>query len=145
MLDIPPAEDPLLQYLTNSILKHGNRKRASRIVSRMLLWVHTFTRAPPLEIVREAVKTVSPSVRCMTHRHGAKNVSKPIALSEKQRTRFGVQWILEASTAKSGQTLEERLAREIVAVIQGSSKAVDKKKAVHHFAMVNRGNAETRV
>ncbi|KAI0267453.1 ribosomal protein S7 domain-containing protein [Gloeopeniophorella convolvens] len=145
VLDIPPAEDPLLQFMTNSIMRHGQRKRASRVVSRMLLWVHSLTRAPPLDIVRQAVLLGSPAVRSMSHSHGGKVVSRPIALSEKQRTRFAVKWILKASDKRPGQTLEERIAREIIGIIQGSSSVLDEKERAHTFAMVNRGNAETRV
>jgi small subunit ribosomal protein S7 len=138
ILDIPPAEDPLLQFMTNTIMRHGKRKRASRIVSRMLLWVHSLTRAPPLEIVREALLLAAPAVRSMSHTHGGKIVSRPIALSEKQRTRYAVKWILKASDNRSGQTLEERLAREIIATIQGTSSVLAEKERVHTFSMVNR-------
>lgn len=137
-MDIPPAEDPLLQFMTNTIMRHGKRKRASRIVSRMLLWVHSLTRAPPLEIVREAVLLAAPAVRSMSHTHGGKIVSRPIALSEKQRTRYAVKWILKASENRMGQTLEERLAREIIATIQGTSSVLAEKERAHTFAMVNR-------
>ncbi|KAH9169368.1 ribosomal protein S7 domain-containing protein [Lactarius sanguifluus] len=145
MLDIPPAEDPLLQFMANTIMRHGKRKRASRIVSRMLLWVHSLTRAPPLDIVRQAVLLAAPAVRSMSHTHGGKIVSRPIALSEKQRTRYAVKWILKASENRPGQTLEERLAKEIVATLQGTSSVLAEKERAHTFAMVNRGNAGTRV
>jgi len=144
ILNIPPAEDPLLHYLTSLIQKHGHRAKAARITSRTLLHLHAFTRAAPLEILREAVSAASPAVKSLTHRHGAKNVHKPVALGEKQRTRYALQWILKASDKKPGQTLEERLAREFIAVLQGSSDALEKKKEVHRFAMVNRGNAQVR-
>jgi len=49
-----------------------------------------------------------------------------------------VRWILEASDSKPGKTLEERLAREVIAVIEGNSKALAKKMELHRFAMVNR-------
>jgi small subunit ribosomal protein S7 len=124
--------------MTNTIMRHGKRKRASRIVSRMLLWVHSLTRAPPLEIVREALLLAAPAVRSMSHTHGGKIVSRPIALSEKQRTRYAVKWILKASDNRSGQTLEERLAREIIATIQGTSSVLAEKERVHTFSMVNR-------
>jgi hypothetical protein len=71
-------------------------------------------------------------------RQGSKSVAKPVALGEKQRVRFAVQWILEASEGKMGKTVEERLAREIVAVVQGTSQALKKKEETHRFAMVNR-------
>jgi small subunit ribosomal protein S7 len=74
----------------------------------------------------------------MMHRQGAKNIARPIALGEKQRTRFAVEWILEASKKRAGQTIEERLAKELVAVFQGDSTALAKKLEVHRFAMVNR-------
>ena len=119
-------------------MRHGKRKRASRTISRMLLWVHSLTRAPPLEIVREAVLLAAPAVRTMSHTHGGKIVSRPIALSEKQRTRYALKWILKACDNRPGQTLEERLAREIIATVQGTSSVLVEKERVHTFAMVNR-------
>ena len=95
-------------------------------------------RAPPLPILREAILKASPAIRTMMHRQGAKNIARPIALGEKQRTRFAVEWILEASKKRAGQTIEERLAKELVAVFQGDSTALAKKSEVHRFAMVNR-------
>jgi len=111
----------------------------------MLLWVHSLTRAPPLEIFREAVLLAAPAVRTMSHTRGGKIVSRPIALSEKQRTRFALKWILKASDSRPGQTLEERLAREVIATVQGTSSVLVEKERVHTFAMVNRGNAGARV
>jgi small subunit ribosomal protein S7 len=138
VLDIPPEEDPLLQFITNTIMRHGKRKRASRVVSRMLLWVHSLTSAPPLEIVRHAVLLAAPAVRTVSHTQGGKIISRPVALSEKQRTRYAVKWILKASDNRPGQTLEERFAREIIATLQGSSSVLAEKDRVHTFAMVNR-------
>ena len=138
IMDLPPAEDPLLQFMTNTIMRHGKRKRASRTVSRMLLWVHSLTRAPPLEIVREAVLLAAPAVRTMSHTRGGKIVSRPIALSEKQRTRYALKWIIKASDNRPGQALEERLAREIIAIVQRTSSVLTEKERAHTFAMVNR-------
>jgi small subunit ribosomal protein S7 len=138
VLDIPPEEDPLLQFMTNTIMRHGKRKRASHTISRMLLWVHSLTRAPPLEIVREAVLLAAPAVRTMSHTHGGKIVSRPIALSEKQRTRYALKWIINASENRPGHTLAERLAREIIAAVQGTSSVLLEKERAHTFAMVNR-------
>ncbi|KAI0312252.1 ribosomal protein S7 domain-containing protein [Amylostereum chailletii] len=148
-MDIPPVEDPLLHFLASCIQRHGNRKRATRTVARTLLWLHTFTRGPPLEMLREGILMAAPAVRC-THQvlGGHKVVPKPIALSEKQRTRQAIQWILKASDNRSGQTLEERLAREIVSILQGDvekNAVLLKKKQAHEYAMVNRGSAEARV
>ena len=77
-------------------------------------------------------------MRCMLHKRGTKHIAIPVALSEKQRMKFAVKWILDASREKAGKKLEVRLAKEMVAIVQGDSKALEKNKEVHKFAMVNR-------
>jgi small subunit ribosomal protein S7 len=142
VINIYPAEDPLLHYFTSKFIRGGHRTRASRITSRMLLHIHTLTRAPPLQIFREAILTLSPAVRSMMHRKGSKTVAYPIALGEKRRTHFAVHWLLKAcekrTEARPEKTIEERLARELIAVIQGKSGLLKNKKDMHVFAMVNR-------
>jgi small subunit ribosomal protein S7 len=137
-LAIPPAEDPLLHYLASRLTKHGHRARASRQASRVLLHIHAFSRAPALPIVREAIHAAAPAVRTISTRRGAKQIFRPVALGEKQRIRYALDWILEASKNKNGQTVEERVARELIAVLHGESAALKKKEEVHKFAMVNR-------
>lgn len=83
----------------------------------------------------------------MNFRIGAKAVVKPVALGEKQRIWYAVKWILDTVTRKAtsnGKTLEERLAREMIAIIQGTSEVLKKKEGVHRQAMANRGNARGR-
>ncbi|KAJ8583217.1 ribosomal protein S7 [Rhizopogon salebrosus TDB-379] len=143
-MHIPPASDPLLHFLASSLQHHGKRAKAERIVSRTLLYIHALTRAPPLPILRHAFITASPAVKCITHKRAGKNVVRPAALTEKQRVRAGVHAVVAASKNKSGKTLEERLAREIIAVVNGDSKAITDKELAHKHAMVNRGNALVR-
>jgi small subunit ribosomal protein S7 len=135
---IPPVSDPLLHFLASSLLSHGKRARAERIVSRTLLYIHALTRAPPLPILRHALITASPAVKCISQKRSGKNVVRPAALTEKQRIRAGVHAVLAASKNKSGKTVEERLAREIIAVVNGDSKAITDKELMHKQAMVNR-------
>lgn len=137
-LEIPPAEDPLLGYITAALIRDGKLAQAQRTTANTLTWIHALTRAEPLPIFRHAILQVAPAVRTKVRRHGSKTIVKPVALGEKQRVKFAVQWLLEASKSKTGRTAEERLARELVAVIQGNSSALKKKEEVHTLAMVNR-------
>ncbi|GLB35647.1 putative ribosomal protein S7 [Lyophyllum shimeji] len=123
-MNIPPAEDPLLHYFTSSLLHHGHRAapRAS----------------PPTRDPRRGAPRAHAHAQA-----GREGRGEAVALGEKQRTRRAVQAILKASKSRMGRTVEERLARELIAVVQGSSKALEEKEAVHRFAMVHRGNAQT--
>ncbi|KAF8162695.1 ribosomal protein S7 domain-containing protein [Crassisporium funariophilum] len=136
---IPPARDPILQFITTLIMTDGKFARAAKTTTQMLLHIQAFTRMPPMPIVRQAVLDASPAVRCLTYKQGGKAIPRPVALSERQRTRAGITWILKSSDAKPGRTLAERLAREMISVIKGDSKALENKVKQHQFAMVNRG------
>ena len=72
------------------------------------------------------------------HKRGTKSIATPMPLNEKQRTRFGVEWILQASEKKPGKAVEVRMAKEVIAVVQGNSEALKKKEEAHRFAMLNR-------
>ncbi|KAJ7367688.1 ribosomal protein S7 domain-containing protein [Mycena albidolilacea] len=150
LINVPPPEDPLLQFLASLIMKHGERAKARRVVANTLTHIFTLTRAPPLPILREAVLLASPAVKTMSHTHGAKIVHVPTALSEKQRTHYGLMWLIASSKSRVGRRLEERLAREMVDVVQRTHADRDKpperqpgalglKYDMHKFATVNRG------
>ncbi|KAJ7621635.1 ribosomal protein S7 domain-containing protein [Mycena polygramma] len=151
LLNVPPPEDPLLNFLASLIMRHGERAKARRIVSKTLTYIFTLTRAPPLPILREAVLLASPAVKSKAQTHGAKVVHIPMALGEKHRTHYGLMWLLAASRARAGRRIEERLAREMVDIVQRVHNARDQprdtrhsgalglKYDMHRFATVNRG------
>lgn len=140
VVNIPPADDPLLAYLTSFLQHHGQKQKAARITSRVLLHLHAFTRAPPLPILREAVLAASPALRIVNIKKSMKVMAHPIALSEKQRTRMALKWLVDASDSRPEQTLAERLAREMIDVVKlDEDNAVIKKKAqLHKFAILHR-------
>lgn len=138
VLDIPPAQDPLLHYLASHIMRDGKRKTAEGHIMKMLLHIHAFTRAPPLPIVREAIARASPSVKVITHKGTTKNTLIPVALTERQRTRYAVEWIFERSDKQLGRSISERAAREIINVVKGTSEVLKDKERFHRAALVNR-------
>lgn len=143
---IPPASSPLLQFMTTLLMKHGEYAKASKVVSRMLLHIYALTRSPPVPIVERAVEVASPAVRCRKMKKGGmKTVFVPQALNERQRTRLGIQFIIQEvnKKGKPGKTLAERMARQIIATVNGHEATLDFKEKMHKMAMVNRCVSES--
>ncbi|PPQ65834.1 hypothetical protein CVT24_012061 [Panaeolus cyanescens] len=138
-LHIPPATDPLLHFFSNCIMEDGKAARARKSTHQMLLHIYAMTRSPPMPIFTEAVITASPAVRMRSIKKGGKSIQAPMALSERQRIKRGIMWILEASKKKPGKTVAERVAREVIAVLKGQSSVLETKSKAHQLAMVNRG------
>ncbi|KAG1870684.1 hypothetical protein DFJ58DRAFT_764117 [Suillus subalutaceus] len=74
-------------------------------------------------------------------KRSGKNDVRPAVLPEKQHIRAIVHAVLVTSKNKSGRMVEERLTREIIAVVNGDSKANTDKELAHKQTVVNRGNA----
>jgi len=56
-----------------------------------------------------------------------------------------LQWILKAAEkGRAGATRGRRIAREVVAVLEGSSAALARKEEVHKLGAANRSNLNTR-
>lgn len=73
----------------------------------------------------------------VSQKHLEKNVVRPATFTEKQLVKADVYVVLAASKNKSGKTMEERLAREIITVVNGDSKAIIDRELAQKQAIAN--------
>jgi small subunit ribosomal protein S7 len=73
-------------------------------------------------------------------RKSSKVTQTPGALTERQRTRQGIMWMLKAAERgrKGGMKREDRIAREVLAVLEGTSDVFKRLEEVHRLATANR-------
>lgn len=139
--NIPPASSPLLQFMTTLVMRHGEYAKAAKTVSQMLLHIYSLTRSPPMPIVERAVEIASPVVRSRRMKQGGgKTGYVPQALNDRQRMSRGIKWIRDESgkKGKPGKTYAERLARQVIAIVNGHEPTNKFKEDIHRLAMVNR-------
>lgn len=76
-------------------------------------------------------------------RKRAKTVQTPLAIDERQRTRQGIAWILKAAEKgrKGGVAREFRIAKEVLAVLEGNSDVFKWMEERHKVATANRSVA----
>ncbi len=63
---------------------------------------------------------------------------KPVPLSERRSLRKGISWLLDECKRPGPLALDERLAREIIEILNGTSKILAKRDAAHKEAMLNK-------
>ena len=136
---IPLKSDPLVDNLTNLIMRHGKKSQARKVVSRALYIIYLKTRSDPVEILRETLDKLGPLVITKTVLTGyAKNMVVPFPLNERQRNRYAINWILDGSKNKKSPNMSVRLAEEIISAYEGKSSGYDKKAQMHKLAMQQR-------
>jgi small subunit ribosomal protein S7 len=111
----------------------------------MMEYLSQALHADPLPALQSAIRAAGPLVRMQSRKNGGKVTPVPIALGPDQSRRRGIMAIIEASKKRSDKKVSIRLAREVVAVIEGNSSTLARKEEIHRFAMVNRSNINSRM
>ncbi|KAG9298416.1 hypothetical protein G9A89_000415 [Geosiphon pyriformis] len=137
---IPPRHDPILSHVTNMIMRDGKKTIAKAILNDALHIIQIQTHSNPVEILHAAIETASPLVRVISQRKGVKVIQVPGPLNERQRHHRAIKWIIEASDKRPEKSFGVRFGMEILAVINGVSKVLEKKNQVHKLAVANRAN-----
>lgn len=108
-------------------------------MNRALYLLFLETRSNPVEKLKEALDIVAPLVITKTVKTGfAKNYTVPVPLTQRQRNRMALLWILKASDSKASNDFSVRLCDEVLHVLSGKSALMEKRVLNHKMAIANR-------
>ncbi|KAG0005654.1 hypothetical protein BGZ65_010453 [Modicella reniformis] len=137
--------NPILHQLVNTIMMDGKKARAQRFVADAMLEIRSRTHSDPYQIVLDALELASPILKLTPIKKGSKMLQVPTPMTERQRRRRAIMWILGASDKRKGEKrFKDRLASEFLAVVNGNSGALLKKNQQHKMALANRANASLK-
>lgn len=102
----------------------------------------------PILYLTLAIDSVAPLLRIKAIKGaagGGAALQLPTPLSQRQRRRTAIQWILTAASKRrnvgSGKnSLGQRVAQEVISVVEGKSGAWDKRNAIHKQGVAARAN-----
>ncbi|KIR28033.1 hypothetical protein I309_03028 [Cryptococcus deuterogattii LA55] len=116
------------------------------MVHKILALLQESTHLPPQPLLRQSILLASPSIKILSMRKSAKTILTPRALNERQRTRQGIAWILKAAEKgrKGGVSRDQRIAKEVLAVLEGQSEVFKWLEDVHKVGYLNRSNMNVR-
>lgn len=102
----------------------------------------------PILYLTLAIDSVAPLLRLRAQKGAAGGgvaLQIPVPLSKRQRRRTAISWILAAASKRrnvgSGKnSLGQRVALEVISVIEGKSGIWDRRNAVHKLGVAARAN-----
>lgn len=137
--ELPKQKDEVLELAVNIIMKDGKKEIARKHLNRALYLLFLETRSNPVEKLKEALDIVAPIVVTKTIKTGfAKNYTVPVPLTQRQRNRMALLWILNSCDSKASNDFSVRLCDEILHVLSGKSSLMDKRILSHKMAIANR-------
>ena len=144
ILPDPIYNSVLVTKLVNSIMLDGKKGVAQKIVYGAFDIIQEKTEKDALEVFRDALENIMPTLECKTRRVGGANYQVPMEVRPVRRQTLGLRWLTNYSRARSERTMKERLAGEIMDAYNNSGNAVKKREDTHKMAEANKAFAHFR-
>jgi small subunit ribosomal protein S7 len=131
----------MVTQFINKVMKKGKKTIAQKIVYSAFDLIKEQTKKEPLEVFKLAVENASPLLEVKPKRIGGATYQVPMEVRGERKFYLSTKWILDASRAKKGKAMEEKLAEEILAAANNEGSAIKKKADVHRMAEANKAFA----
>ncbi len=128
----------------NRIMKGGKKSVATRIMYQAMGIVEERMKKPPLEVLEEAMRNVSPMLEVKPRRVGGSTYQIPVEVTPQRRESLAMRWILAAARNRPDKSMAQKLASELMDAARDSGAAVKKKENTHRMAKANRAFAHYR-
>ena len=141
----PRYNDVMITKFVNNIMLDGKKSTAFRIVYGALDEIKKRNKDEnELEIWKTALENVMPSVEVKSRRIGGATFQIPTEINERRRISLGMRWLIQYSRSRSGRSMAEKLAQEVMAAAKGEGSAVKKKEDTHRMAEANKAFSHFR-
>ncbi len=128
----------------NQVMYQGKKSVAEQIVYGALESVEKKAKRPATEVFHEALGNVAPSVEVRSRRVGGATYQVPVEVRPERRQALAIRWLIEYARARSENTMQERLAAEMLDASHGRGSAVKKREDTHRMAEANRAFSHYR-
>ncbi|MCF6276821.1 MAG: 30S ribosomal protein S7 [Candidatus Magasanikbacteria bacterium] len=133
--------DLLLARFINFVMESGKKTTAQRIVYGALDIVAEKTGEKQLEVFKKVIEIVKPQVEVRSRRVGGANYQVPMPVVGTRQDALAFRWLVEAARKRKGKAMIDRLASEMMDVMEGVGGAMKKKEDTHRMAEANKAFA----
>ena len=143
---LPDAKfgDTVLTKFMNNLMIDGKKSVAERIVYHAMDRVEDRRKKAPIEVFHEALDNIKPSVEVRSRRVGGATYQVPVEVRPERREALAIRWLITASRNRNENTMEERLAGELLDAVNGRGTAVKKREDTHKMAEANKAFSHYR-
>ncbi|NBR88293.1 MAG: 30S ribosomal protein S7 [Rhodobacteraceae bacterium] len=143
---LPDAKfgDRVLSKFMNNLMIDGKKSVAERIVYSALERIEAKVKRAPVELFHEALDNIKPAVEVRSRRVGGATYQVPVEVRTERREALAIRWLIAAARNRNENTMEERLAGELLDAVNGRGSAVKKREDTHKMADANKAFSHYR-
>jgi small subunit ribosomal protein S7 len=143
---LPDAKfgDRVVSKFMNNLMHAGKKSVAEGIVYGAMGRVEEKLKRAPVEVFHEALENIKPSVEVRSRRVGGATYQVPVDVRPERREALAIRWLIKAARARNENTMEARLAGELMDAVNNRGTAVKKREDTHKMAEANKAFSHYR-
>jgi len=122
----------------------GRKATAERVVYDALDLVNQQLKTEPMEVLDKAIKNATPVLEVKSRRVGGATYQVPIEVRSERALSLAMRWLVNYARARSGKSMAEKLAAEIIDAAQEQGATIKKRQDTHRMAEANKAFAHYR-
>lgn len=140
----PVYNSDLVTQLVNKVLVDGKKATAERIVYGALDACREKTGTDPVGTLEKALGNIRPDLEVRSRRVGGATYQVPVEVRAGRANTLALRWLVSFTRQRRENTMEERLANEILDAANGLGASVKRREDTHKMAEANRAFAHYR-
>ncbi|NOX79541.1 MAG: 30S ribosomal protein S7 [Deltaproteobacteria bacterium] len=141
----PKFNSALVSKFTNGLMLDGKKTLARRLFYDALDLVEKqVSDEAPLAVFEKAMDNVRPRVEVKSRRVGGATYQVPIEVRPERRNALAIRWIISFAKSRSGRTMSDKLAAELIDAFNNRGASVKKRDDTHKMAEANKAFAHYR-
>jgi small subunit ribosomal protein S7 len=128
----------------NKLMLRGQKATAESVVYSALQVAAQQVDSNPEEILERAIKNAAPLLMVKSRRVGGATYQVPMEVVDYRGRALAMRWLIASARARSGKSMAEKLASELVDAVHGRGAAIKKREDLHKMAEANKAFAHYR-
>jgi len=141
--DIKYSND-VVEMCINRMMQRGKKSTARSIVYDAFDLIEERTKRDPMQTFDQAVKNATPMIEVKPRRVGGATYQIPIEVPPDRRLSLALRWLLASARSRSGKSMAEKLAAELMDAANNVGATVKKREDTHRMAEANKAYAHYR-
>ncbi len=90
------------------------------------------------------MENAKPAVEVKSRRVGGSTYQVPVEVRDQRQTALAIRWLIDHARKRSGKSMRDKLANELLEASHNRGGAIKKKEDVHRMAEANKAFAHYR-
>lgn len=144
LLPDPRYNNRVVAKFINSLMIGGKKSLAERIMYGALDSVESRVHRPGIEVFEQAMRNATPILEVKPRRVGGSTYQVPVEIRGDRRQALAMRWLINSARSRSGKSMVEKLAAEIMDASNNTGNTVRRREETHRMAESNKAYSHYR-